>query len=148
MNTVVTKILKMIESTRDSKQGLATRNYINLYYKMYGEGKKEYIEKVFDSKDKIILYTLIMEIKKNRYVVHERTYEKIGDDRIRVMGESLLSRTSEDEDGNITMFDFEGGPCFNVGSKVTFQKWKWEITKITVDDTKIDNLSSITLEIK
>ena len=88
-----------------------------------------------------------MEIKKNRYG-QERTYEKIGDDRIRVMGESLLSRTSEDEDGNITMFDFEGGPCFNVGAKVTFQKWKWEITKITVDDTKIDNLSSITLEIK
>ena len=57
MNTVVTKILKMIESTRDSQQGLATRNYINLYYKMYGEGKKEYIEKVFDSKIKSF-YTL------------------------------------------------------------------------------------------
>lgn len=57
MNTVVTKILKMIESTRDSRQGLGTRNYINLYYKMYGEGKKEYIEKVFDSKIKSF-YTL------------------------------------------------------------------------------------------
>jgi len=57
MNTVATKILKMIESTRDSRQGLATRNYINLYYKMYGEGKKEYIEKVFDNKIKSF-YTL------------------------------------------------------------------------------------------
>lgn len=57
MNTVVTKILKMIESTRDSRQGLATRNYINLYYKMHGEEKKEYIEKVFDSKIKSF-YTL------------------------------------------------------------------------------------------
>jgi hypothetical protein len=57
MNTVVTKILKMIESTRDSRQGLATRNYINLYYKMYREAKREYIEKVFDSKIKSF-YTL------------------------------------------------------------------------------------------
>ena len=57
MNTVLNKILKMIESTRDSRQGLATRNYINLYYKMYGEAKKEYIEKVFDSKIKSF-YTL------------------------------------------------------------------------------------------
>lgn len=57
MGNIVIKILKMIESTRDSRQGLATRNYINLYYKMYGEGKKEYIEKVFDSKIKSF-YTL------------------------------------------------------------------------------------------
>jgi hypothetical protein len=57
MGNIVIKILKMIESTRDSRQGLATRNYINLYYKMYGEGKREYIEKVFDSKIKSF-YTL------------------------------------------------------------------------------------------
>ena len=57
MNTVVTKILKMIESTRDSRQGLATRNYIDLYYKQYGESKKEYIEQVFNSKIKSF-YTL------------------------------------------------------------------------------------------
>jgi len=57
MNNIVTKILKMIESTRDSRQGLATRNYIDLYYKQYGESKKEYIEKVFNSKIKSF-YTL------------------------------------------------------------------------------------------
>jgi hypothetical protein len=57
MNTIVTKILKMIESTRDSRQGLATRNYIDLYYKQYGESKKEYIEQVFNSKIKSF-YTL------------------------------------------------------------------------------------------
>jgi|TARA_B100000900_G_scaffold415687_1_gene446622 hypothetical protein len=87
-----------------------------------------------------------MEIKKNRYG-HERTYEKISDTRIRVMGESLVSRFSEDDDGNITMYDFEGGPCFNVGGMVTFQKWKWKVKKITIDDTKIENLSSVVLEI-
>lgn len=47
----------MIESTRDSRQGLATRNYIDLYYKQYGESKKEYIEQVFNSKIKSF-YTL------------------------------------------------------------------------------------------
>lgn len=57
MNTIVTKILKMIESTRDSRQGLATRNYIDLYYKQYGESKKEYIEQVFNNKIKSF-YTL------------------------------------------------------------------------------------------
>lgn len=57
MNDIVTKILDMINSTSNSKQGLTTRNYINLYYKMYGEDKKEYIEKVFDNKIKSF-YTL------------------------------------------------------------------------------------------
>ena len=57
MNNIVTKILKMIESTRDSRQGLATRNYIDLYYKQYGESKKEYIEQVFNNKIKSF-YTL------------------------------------------------------------------------------------------
>ena len=49
---------------------------------------------------------------------------KIGDDRS-VMGESLLSRTSEDEDGNITMFDFEGGPYWSW--KRLLPKWKWKL---------------------
>jgi hypothetical protein len=57
MGNIVIKILKMIESTRDSRQGLATRNYIDLYYKQYGESKKEYIEQVFNSKIKSF-YTL------------------------------------------------------------------------------------------
>ncbi len=47
----------MIESTRDSKQGLGTRNYIDLYYKQYGTKHKTYIEEVFQSKIKSF-YTL------------------------------------------------------------------------------------------
>jgi len=50
MNNIVIKILKIIESTTNSRQGLVTRNYIDLYYKQYGESKKEYIEKVFEHK--------------------------------------------------------------------------------------------------
>ena len=57
MNNIVIKILKIIESTTNSRQGLVTRNYIDLYYKQYGESKKEYIEKVFNSKIKSF-YTL------------------------------------------------------------------------------------------
>ena len=48
-----------------------------------------------------------MEIVKNRYGV-DRVIEKIDSTRIRVMGESLFSRGSQDYDGNKTMFDFEG----------------------------------------
>ena len=38
-----------------------------------------------------------MEIRKNRYGV-ERVYEKIDNTRIRITGESLLSRGSEDDE--------------------------------------------------
>ena len=39
-----------------------------------------------------------MEIVKNRYGT-ERVIEKIGDTKLRIMGESLFSRGSEDENG-------------------------------------------------
>jgi hypothetical protein len=54
-----------------------------------------------------------MEIVQNRYNV-DRVLEKIDSNRIRIMGESLFTRTSQDENGNLTMYDFEGGPCLNV----------------------------------
>jgi|TARA_B110000858_G_scaffold134237_1_gene152591 hypothetical protein len=57
MGNVVTKILKMIESTRDSMQGLGTRRYIDLYYIIYGTSQKKYIEKIFSNKLKSF-YTL------------------------------------------------------------------------------------------
>jgi|14BtaG_2_1085337.scaffolds.fasta_scaffold56768_3 hypothetical protein len=54
---VLTKIIKMIDSTQNSIQGLATRNYIDLYYRQFGTSKKEYIETVFRNKIKSF-YTL------------------------------------------------------------------------------------------
>ena len=48
-----------------------------------------------------------MEIKKNRYG-EERVIMKIVPSKFRIMGESQFSRISEDDSGNITMFDFEG----------------------------------------
>jgi len=58
-----------------------------------------------------------MEIIKNRYGA-ERVIEKINSNTFRVMGESLINRSSEDKDGNQTMFDFEGGPCLTVGGNI------------------------------
>ena len=43
MNVIATKIIKMIDSTQNSIQGLATRNYIDLYYIQFGTSKKESI---------------------------------------------------------------------------------------------------------
>ncbi len=57
MNTIITKIIKMIDSTQNSVQGIGTRNYIDLYYMQYGTSKKEYIENVFSNKIKSF-YTL------------------------------------------------------------------------------------------
>ena len=57
MNTIITKIIKMIDSTQNSVQGIGTRNYIDLYYRQFGTSKKEYIENVFSNKIKSF-YTL------------------------------------------------------------------------------------------
>ena len=54
-----------------------------------------------------------MEIVKNRYG-DDRVIEKISPTKLRITGESQFTRGSEDEDGNQTMFDFEGGPCLNL----------------------------------
>ena len=88
-----------------------------------------------------------MEIKKNRYG-QDRVYEKISVNKIRVMGESLMVRGSQNEDGEETMFDFEGGPCFNLGGKIEYQNWKWTITKIIPEESNRENISSVLLEIK
>jgi hypothetical protein len=88
-----------------------------------------------------------MEILRNRYG-SERVLEKIDSNRIRIIGESLMSRTSEDENGNYTMYDFEGGPCLNLGGTITYGKTKWKITKITPEKTGRENLASVTVEVE
>lgn len=87
-----------------------------------------------------------MEIVKNRYGT-ERVIEKIGDTKIRIMGESLFSRVSEDEDGNQTMFDFEGGPCLNIGGKISYRGIKFKINSITTEKSREENLASVLLEV-
>ncbi len=86
-----------------------------------------------------------MEIKKNRYG-DDRVIEKIGSDKFRIMGESQFSRQSTDGEGNITMFDFEGGPCLNVGAKLNFNNVDWKIKKIKTEDTGKETFCSIIVE--
>jgi hypothetical protein len=88
-----------------------------------------------------------MEIVKNRSGL-ERVYEKISPTKIRVMGESLYVRQSVDNGGNLTMYDFEGGPALNVGGKVEFMKSFWVIESIKVEDTGQENLHSVLITVR
>ena len=87
-----------------------------------------------------------MEIVQNRYGV-DRVIEKIDSTRIRVMGESLFSRGSQDEEGNQTMFDFEGGPCLNVGGKIQYKGTDFKINSITPEKVREENVASVLLEV-
>mgnify|MGYP007072032665 FL=1 len=88
-----------------------------------------------------------MEIIKNRYG-NDRVIEKIGPDKLRIMGESEFSRGSQDEDGNQTMFDFEGGPCLNVGGKIRYMKTQWTILEIIGEPSGHEGLCSVQIRVK
>jgi len=88
-----------------------------------------------------------MEIVKNRYG-DDRVIEKISPTKLRITGESQFTRGSEDEDGNQTMFDFEGGPCLNLGGKIRYMKTDWTIVSIKQESVKVPNLSSVIIEVK
>jgi hypothetical protein len=87
-----------------------------------------------------------MEIVKNRYG-NDRVIEKIGDTRIRIMGDSMVTRESQDENGNLTMFDFEGGPCLNVGGKIKYLGTEFKIKSIKQEESKQEDLCSVLLEV-
>lgn len=88
-----------------------------------------------------------MEIIQNRYG-QDRVIEKISPNKIRVMGESLFGRTSTDDTNNLIMFDFEGGPCLMVETKINYLKSNWIIKKITREESSQPNLVSILLEVE
>ena len=88
-----------------------------------------------------------MEIVKNRYG-NDRVIEKIGDTRIRIMGDSMVTRESKDEDGNLTMFDFEGGPCYSLGGKFFFEKMNWKINYIEPMESGYKDLYEVNLHIE
>jgi len=74
----------------------------------------------------------------------ERTIERITHEKIRIMGNSYFIRKSSDG-GELTMFDFEGGPCLNVGGKIKFEKLDWHIHKIKEETTSYPNFASVQL---
>ena len=88
-----------------------------------------------------------MEIVQNRYGV-DRVIEKIGDTKIRVMGESFFSRGATDDNGIQTMFDFEGGPCLNVGGKIKFMGSDFKIKSIQSEVSGQENLASVIVEVE
>tara|TARA_B110000211_G_scaffold35866_1_gene36179 strand:- start:870 stop:1139 length:270 start_codon:yes stop_codon:yes gene_type:complete len=88
-----------------------------------------------------------MEIIKNRYG-DDRVIEKISPTRLRITGESEFTRGSQDADGNQTMFDFEGGPCLNIGGKIKYMKSDWTIISIEQDSVRVPNLASVIIEVK
>lgn len=90
---------------------------------------------------------MLMEIVQNRYG-NDRVIEKIGPTKLRIMGESIIARGSQDEEGNQTMYDFEGGPCLNLGGKIRYGKTDWIITKIIPEESNRENFASVIIEVK
>ena len=88
-----------------------------------------------------------MEIVQNRYG-QDRVIEKVSHNKLRVMGESLFSRNSKNEVGELTMFDFEAGPCLNVGGTIKYLKTDWTIKSIQQEQTTQENLVSVVLEVE
>ncbi len=88
-----------------------------------------------------------MEIIQNRYG-QERVIEKISMNRLRIMGDSLIYKNSIDKNGNLKMFDFEGGPFLSIGSKIKFCNSDWLIRKIINEETEKENFYSILLDVE
>lgn len=88
-----------------------------------------------------------MEIIKSRYG-SDRSIQRVDFERICVTGESMFARTSKNDSGNITMFDFEGGPAYTIGSKINFEKMNYKIKKIVPFTTKYKDLVGVTLYVK
>tara|TARA_B110000444_G_scaffold193209_1_gene183257 strand:- start:149 stop:424 length:276 start_codon:yes stop_codon:yes gene_type:complete len=88
-----------------------------------------------------------MEVIKSRYGL-ERTIEKIDANRIRIMGESQFVRQSKNDAGEITMFDYEGGPCLSVGGEISYQNLKWLIKGITPNESQHEGLSECVLTVE
>lgn len=88
-----------------------------------------------------------MEIIKSRYG-SERSIERVDFQRIRVMGEAQFTRVSKTENGEVTMYDFEGGPAYTVGMKMTFESMNYKIEKIVPMEAKHKDLCEVMLYVK
>jgi hypothetical protein len=88
-----------------------------------------------------------MEIVKSRYGV-ERSIERINLNKVRVMGESQFVRKSTNKNGEITLFDFEGGPCYTLGGKLFFEKMQWRIDGIEPMESGYKDLYEVNLYIE
>jgi hypothetical protein len=88
-----------------------------------------------------------MEIIKSRYG-SERSIERVDFQRVRVMGEAQFTRISKSENGEVSMYDFEGGPAYTVGMKMNFEGMYYKIVKIVPMETKHKDLCEVILYVK
>lgn len=87
-----------------------------------------------------------MEIVKSRYGL-DRSIEKLNHNTMRVMGDSEFVRVSNNKNGEVAMFDFEGGPCLTVGGKIQFGKLNWKITDINTDTPMYKGLTGCVIKV-
>lgn len=87
-----------------------------------------------------------MEVVKSRYGL-DRSIEKLDHNTMRIMGESEFFRVSTNKNGEVNMFDFEGGPCLTVGGKVQFGKLNWKITEIYDNLPMYDKLTGCVISV-
>lgn len=87
-----------------------------------------------------------MEIVKSRFG-QERSIERINLNKVRVMGESQFIRKSQNKNGDVTLFDFEGGPAYTLGGKLNFEKMLWKIKGIEPKESGYKDLYEVILHI-
>lgn len=87
-----------------------------------------------------------MEIVKSRFG-QERSIERINLNKVRVLGESQFVRKSQNKNGDVTLFDFEGGPAYTLGGKLNFEKMLWKIRKIEPMESGYKDLYEVNLHI-
>jgi hypothetical protein len=67
---------------------------------------------------------------------------------VRVLGESQFVRKSTNKNGDVTLFDFEGGPAYTLGGKLSFEKMLWKINGIEPMESGYKDLYEVNLHIE
>jgi hypothetical protein len=88
-----------------------------------------------------------MEIIKSRYG-SERSVERVDFQRIRIMGDSEFTRKSKNENGDVNMYDFEGGPAYTIGMKMSFEGMSYRIEKIVPIEVNHKDFCEVILYVK
>ena len=88
-----------------------------------------------------------MEIVKSRFG-QERSIERINLNKVRVLGESQFIRKSTNKNGEVTLFDFEGGPAYTLGGKLAFEKMMWKINGIEPRESGYKDLYEVNSHIE
>jgi hypothetical protein len=88
-----------------------------------------------------------MEIVKSRYGL-DRSIEKLDHETFRVIGESEFHKISQTQNGQLNMYDFEGGPTYFVGAKLKYGGLNWEVLAIQNVNIENSKLSGCILKVK